>query len=72
MSAANQLIERIAEASARQISSGYKDIALTRAIINQVVLDLSGEFKKIKWMSDDEGWNNAIEAVQRELQNRYK
>ena len=72
MSAANQLIERIAEASARQISSGYKDIALTRAIINQVVLDLSGEFKKIKWMGDDEGWNNAIEAVQRELQNRYK
>jgi hypothetical protein len=65
------IAEKIAETAAKQIDSGYKDMALCKAILRETIKDLDQEFNKIKWVSDDDGWNTAIEAVRREIKSRY-
>ena len=65
------IAEKIAETAAKQIDSGYKDMALCKALLRETIKDLDQEFNKIKWVSDDDGWNTAIEAVRREIKSRY-
>jgi hypothetical protein len=65
-------LEKILTDAIRGIDSAYKDMAVCRSIARHIVKDLDTEFSKIKWVGDDEGWNKAIEAVRRELLNRYK
>ena len=65
------IAEKIAGTAAKQIDSGYKDMALCKAILRETIKDLDQEFNKIKWVSDDDGWNTAIEAVRREIKSRY-
>lgn len=65
------IAEKIAETAAKQIDSGYKDMALCKAILRETIKDLDQEFNKIKWVSDEEAWNAAIEAVRREIKSRY-
>lgn len=65
-------LEKILTDAIRGIDSAYKDMAVCRSIARHIVKDLDSEFTKIKWVGDDEGWNKAIEAVRRELLNRYK
>ena len=66
------IAEQIAEKACKQIDSGYKDIALCKAMIRELIKDLDQEFAKLKWVGEDEGWNKAIEAVRKELDKRYK
>ena len=65
-------LEKILTDAIRGIDSAYKDMAVCRSIARHIVKDLDTELSKIKWVGDDEGWNKAIEAVRRELLNRYK
>jgi len=65
-------LEKILTDAIRGIDSAYKDMAVCRSIARHIVKDLDTEFSKIKWVGDDEGWNKAIEAVRREILNRYK
>jgi len=65
-------LEKILTDAIKGIDSAYKDMAVCRSIARHIVKDLDSEFTKIKWVSDDEGWNLAIEAVRREILNRYK
>lgn len=65
------IVEQIAEKACKQIDSGYKDMALCRAMVRELIKDLDQEFNKVKWIGDDDGWNRAIEAVRKEVKNRY-
>jgi len=65
-------LEKILVDAIKGIDSAYKDMAVCRSIARHIVKDLDSEFTKIKWVGDDEGWNKAIEAVRREILNRYK
>jgi hypothetical protein len=65
-------LEKILTDAIRGIDSAYKDMAVCRSIARHIVKDLDAELSKIKWVGDDEGWNKAIEAVRREILNRYK
>lgn len=65
-------LEKILTDAIKGIDSAYKDMAVCRSIARHIVKDLDTEFSKIKWVGDDEGWNKAIEAVRREILNRYK
>lgn len=65
-------LEKILSDSIKGIDSAYKDMAVCRSIAKHIVKDLDTELSKIKWVSDDEGWNKAIEAIRTELKTRYK
>lgn len=65
-------LDKILTDAIRGIDSAYKDMAVCRSIAKHIVKDLDTEFSKIKWVGDDEGWNKAIDAVRKELINRYK
>jgi len=65
------IAEQIAEKAAKDIQSGYKDMALCKALLRETIRDLDQEFSKVKWISDEEAWNAAIEAVRREIKSRY-
>jgi hypothetical protein len=64
-------LDKILVDSIKGIDSAYKDMAVCRSIAKHIVKDLDSELSKIKWVGDDEGWNNAIEAVRKELKSRY-
>ena len=64
-------LDKILVDSIKGIDSAYKDMAVCRSIAKHIINDLVSEFSKIKWVGDDEGWNNAIEAVRKELKSRY-
>ena len=64
-------LEKILVDSIKGIDSAYKDMAVCRSIAKHIVKDLDSELSKIKWVGDDQGWNNAIEAVRKELKSRY-
>lgn len=64
-------LDKILNDSIKGIDSAYKDMAVCRSIVKHVIKDLDSELSKIKWVSDDEGWNKAIEAVRKELKQRY-
>ena len=65
------IAEQIAEKAAKEIHSGYKDMALCKALLRETIRDLDQELSKVKWISDEEAWNAAIEAVRREIKSRY-
>lgn len=65
-------LDKILSDSIKGIDSAYKDMAVCRSIAKHIIKDLDSELSKIKWVGDDEGWNKAIEAVRKELNNRYK
>lgn len=64
-------LEKILSDSIKGIDSAYKDMAVCRSIAKHIVKDLDTELSKIKWVSDNEDWNKAIEAVRKELKTRY-
>ena len=67
----NNHLRTIANKASRDIYLDYMvddyAIYLTKAIIK----DLTDELGKVKWMGDDEGWDKAIQAVQKEIKSRY-
>lgn len=67
----NQNLRQLAQQAARQIDLAYPGDAYPAALTKNIVNDLTAEFNKIKWAGEDEAWDRAIKAVQKEILQRY-
>ena len=67
----NDLARRIAQQAARHTDLMYPGDAYPSAIIRRLVEDYVLELNKVKWISDDDGWNKAIASVRQEIKKRY-
>lgn len=67
----NQQLRQLAQQAARQIDLTYPGDAYPVALTKNIVNDLTAEFSKLKWAGEDEGWDRAIKAVQKEILQRY-
>lgn len=67
----NLHLKNLASKAARNIDLAYQGDAYPQELARLIVRDLVDEFSKLKWAGEDDGWDRAIKAVQRELQSRY-
>lgn len=67
----NPHLKNLASKAARNIDLAYQGDAYPQELARLIVRDLVDEFNKLKWAGEDESWDRAIKAVQRELQTRY-
>lgn len=67
----NTHLRTLAERASREIDLTYPGDAFPSALAKLIIRDLNGEFAKVKWMGDDEGWERAIKAVTKEISDRY-
>lgn len=67
----NQHLRTLAQKAARDIDLTYPGDAYPQRIATLIVKDITDELDKLKWVSDDEGWNQAVKALQKELNSRY-
>jgi hypothetical protein len=67
----NDLSRRIAQQAARDTDLMYPGDAYPTAIIRRLVEDYVTELNKIKWLKDDDGWNQAVKAVQGDIKKRF-
>jgi len=67
----NSYLKNLAIKAARNIDLVYQGDAYPRELTRLIVNDLVQEFSKLKWVDDNENWNKAIGAVQKELKQRY-
>lgn len=67
----NNLTRQIAQQAARDVDLSYPGDAYPKAIVRRLVEDYAAELNKIKWISDDDGWNRAIKAVQTDIRKRF-
>ena len=61
----------LAQRAARDIDLIYPGDAYGRALAGRIVEDFVQELGKVRWMGEDDGWDRAIKAVQKELNSRY-
>lgn len=67
----NTHLKNLASKAARNIDLAYQGDAYPQELARLIVRDLVDEFNKLKWSGEDESWDRAIKAVQKELQTRY-
>lgn len=67
----NTHLKNLASKAARNIDLAYQGDAYPQELARLIVRDLVDEFNKLKWAGEDESWDRAIKAVQKELQTRY-
>lgn len=67
----NTHLKNLASKAARNIDLAYQGDAYPQELTRLIVRDLVDEFSKLKWAGEDESWDRAIKAVQKELQTRY-
>jgi hypothetical protein len=67
----NPHLKNLASKAARNIDLAYQGDAYPQELARLIVRDLVDEFNKLKWAGEDESWDRAIKAVQKELQSRY-
>jgi len=67
----NPHLKNLAGKAARNIDLAYQGDAYPQELARLIVRDLVDEFNKLKWAGEDESWDRAIKAVQKELQTRY-
>jgi len=67
----NTHLKNLASKAARNIDLAYQGDAYPQELARLIVRDLVDEFNKLKWAGEDESWDKAIKAVQKELQTRY-
>ena len=67
----NLHLKNLASKAARNIDLAYQGDAYPQELARLIVRDLVDEFNKLKWSGEDESWDRAIKAVQKELQTRY-
>lgn len=67
----NLHLKNLASKAARNIDLAYQGDAYPQELARLIVQDLVAEFNKLKWAGEDDGWDRAIKAVQREIQSRY-
>ena len=67
----NDLARRIAQQAARDTDLMYPGDAYPNAVIRRLVEDYVLELNKVKWIGDDDGWNQAVKTIQADLQKRF-
>jgi hypothetical protein len=67
----NDLARRIAQQAARDTDLMYPGDAYPGAIIRRLVEDYVLELNKLKWVGDDDGWNQAVKAIQADIKKRF-
>ncbi|NDG29733.1 hypothetical protein EB118_06525 [bacterium] len=68
----NQHLRTLAQRAARDIDLTYPGDAYPSRLSDLLIKDLVDELNKVKWLGEDPGWDQAIKAVQKELQSRYR
>jgi len=67
----NTHLRTLAERASREIDLTYPGDAFPSALAKLIVKDLIDDLSKVKWLGDDPGWDKAIDAVKKELKQRY-
>lgn len=67
----NNLARKLAQDASRKVDLIYPGDAYPATLIKLITQDLTDEFKKVKWMGDDESWEKAVKAVIKEVETRY-
>lgn len=67
----NNHLRNLATKASRDIDCAYMGDAYASSLTKAIVKDLTDELNKIKWVGDNEGWNNAVDALKKELKARY-
>ena len=67
----NDLARRIAQQAARDVDLTYPGDAYPNAVIRRLVEDYVLELNKLKWVGDDDGWNQAVKAIQTDIKKRF-
>jgi len=67
----NDLTKRLAQQAARDVDLMYPGDAFPRAVIRRLVEDYVLELNKLKWVGDDDGWNQAVKAIQADIKKRF-
>jgi len=65
------VLRQIAEQAAKDIDLNYPGDAYPRALARRLVEDYVLELNKVKWIGDDDGWNNAVKAIQADIKKRF-
>lgn len=68
----NKRARQIIDRSAKNVGLVWTGDALPYAVIKNVTADIDNELGKLKWLGENEDWNNAIEAVRKELRTIYE
>jgi hypothetical protein len=68
----NQHLRNIAIRAAKDIDLNYPGDSYPARLTDLIIKDLLDEFDKVKWIGDDQGWEQAVKSVKTELQKRYK
>ena len=67
----NDLARRIAQQAARDVDLTYPGDAYPNAVIRRLVEDYVLELNKLKWVGDDDGWNQAVKAIRADIKKRF-
>ena len=67
----NDSARRIAQQAARDVDLTYPGDAYPGAIIRRLVEDYVLELNKVKWIGDDDGWNQAVKTIQADIKKRF-
>ena len=67
----NKRARLLIDKSAKDIGLVWTGDALPYAIIRNIVEDLNSELGKLKWVGENDEWNNAVEAIRKELRGIY-
>lgn len=67
----NSLLRQLSTSACSKINLNYPGDALPSALATAILKDFHDELGKLKWSGHDESWDLAIEAVRKELNNRY-
>ena len=67
----NDLTRRIAQQAARDVDLTYPGDAYPNAIVRRLVEDYVLELNKVKWIGDDDGWNQAVKTIQADIKKRF-
>ena len=67
----NESARRIAQQAARDVDLTYPGDAYPSAIIRRLVEDYVLELNKLKWIGEDDGWNQAVKAIQTDIKKRF-
>jgi len=67
----NAHLRTLAQRASREIDLTYPGDAFPGALTKLIVKDLIDDLNKVKWLGEDPGWDKAMDAIKKELKQRY-
>lgn len=68
----NRRARILIDKSARKVGLVWTGDALPYTVLRFAIEDIDNELGKLKWVGEDDGWNNAVEAIRKELRGIYE